>query len=83
MRRWRRRSSSLPLPCARVTVLPLTGWLEESLRVTVIVEVVEPSATTEAGLALTVDALALTVPTVKFTGAVWVTVTVSVVSFAV
>ena len=40
---------------ARVTVLPETGLELASLSVTVIVEVVLPSATTEAGLALTVD----------------------------
>jgi hypothetical protein len=38
--------------------------------VTVIVEVVDPSAMTEVGLALTVEAVALTGPAVKFTEAV-------------
>ena len=65
------------------TVLPLTAWLNESKRVTVMVEVVEPSATTDAGLALTVDAPALTGPTVDVTVAVCVTVIESVVSVAV
>jgi len=60
----------LPLPAVSETVFPLTGWLNPSMRVTVTVEVVAPSAITEVGLALTVDALALTVPTVKFTVAV-------------
>ena len=60
----------LPLPGVSVTVFPLTGWLKGSNRVTVMVEMVDPSATTEVGLALTVDAVALTAPTVKFTVAV-------------
>jgi len=63
--------------------LPLTGLLFASNSVTVMVEVVEPSAVTEAGLALTVDALALTVPTVKVTAAVGVMVMLSLVSLAV
>ena len=54
----------LPDPCASVTVFPLTGLSLTSLRVTVIVEVVEPSATTEVGLALTVEWPALAVPPV-------------------
>jgi hypothetical protein len=61
----------LPAPCDRVTVLPLTGLLFASKSVTVIVEVVVPSAVTEAGLALTVDLAALTAPAVKVTVAVW------------
>ena len=73
----------LPVPCERVTVLPLTGWLFASIRVTVIVEVVEPSAVTEVGLALTVDLVALAGPATKLTVAVCVIVTLSVVSFAV
>ena len=40
---------------ARVTVLPETGFEFASLRVTVTVEVVLPSARTEVGLATTVD----------------------------
>ena len=40
---------------ASVTVLPETGFEFTSFRVTVTVEVVLPSATTEVGLALTVD----------------------------
>jgi hypothetical protein len=54
----------LPLPAASVTVLPLTGLLPASSSVTVIVEVVEPSAATDVGLALTVDFDALTDPVV-------------------
>jgi hypothetical protein len=50
----------LPAPWASVTVLPVTGLLFASNRVTVIVEVVEPSAITEAGLGFTVDVEALT-----------------------
>jgi len=73
----------LPVPAARVTVLPLTGLLLPSLSVTVIVEAVEPSATTDAGLAATVDFDALTTPSVKVTEAVGVTVIESVVSVAV
>ena len=72
-----------PLPLARVTVLPETGFELASLSVTVRVEVVEPSATIEAGAALTVDCAAVTGPAVKVTVAVWVTVTESVVSVAV
>jgi hypothetical protein len=49
-----------PLLLASVTVLPLTGLLYASMSVTVIVEVVAPSAGTEVGLAVTVDADALT-----------------------
>ena len=73
----------LPDPCASVTVFPLTGLSFTSFRVTVIVEVVEPSATTEVGLALTVEWLALTDPAVKVTVAVWLMVTESVASVAV
>ena len=54
-----------------------------SLSVTVIVEVVLPSASTEPGEAPTVDWAAVTCPAVKVTVVVWVTVTVSVVSVAV
>jgi len=60
----------LPVPCERVTVLPLTGLLFTSSRVTVIVEVVEPSAVTEVGFAVTVDFVPLTGPGVKVTEAV-------------
>jgi hypothetical protein len=73
----------LPLPAVSETVLPLTGWLLPSKSVTVIVEVVVPSAVTDVGFALTVEAVALTVPAEKFTVAVCVIVTLSVVSFAV
>ena len=60
----------LPIPCARDTVLPLTGLLFASLSVTVIVEVDVPSAVTEVGLAATVDVPAFTAPAVKVTAAV-------------
>src|SRR5215471_14175467 len=49
---------------ARVTVLPETGLLFASFKVTVIVEVVVPSAATEAGDGETVDTLAETAPAV-------------------
>src|SRR5213593_2309145 len=73
----------LPLPAVSDTALPLTGLLLMSLRVTVIVDVVDPSAGTDVGLALTVDVPALTVPAVNVTVAVWVIVMASVVSVAV
>jgi hypothetical protein len=73
----------LPVPCDKVTVFPLTGLLCASWSVTVMVEVVEPSAVTEVGLALTVDVPAFTAPAVKVTVAVWVMVTLSVLSVAV
>ena len=73
----------LPLPAANETVLPLTGWLLPSKSVAVIVEVVVPSAVTDVGLALNVDALALTAPAVKLTAAVCVTVMLSALSVAV
>ncbi len=63
--------------------MPETGFDWPSFSVTVTVEVVAPSAVTEAGAALTVDCAALTGPTVKVTNAVWVTTTESVVSVAV
>jgi len=68
---------------ASVTVLPETGLLLASLRVTVMVEVVDPSAGTADGEGVTVDCAALTVPAVNVTVAVCVTVTLSVVSVAV
>ncbi len=50
----------------RVTVLPLDGLLLASLRVTVIVEVVELFATTDTGAATTVELAAeATVPGVS------------------
>src|SRR5262249_30337111 len=52
----------LPLPAVSETVLPAMRLLNASLSVTVIVEVDIPSATTEVGLATTLDATALTVP---------------------
>ena len=73
----------LPVPCARVAALPLTGLLFASLSVTVIVEVVAPSAVTDVGLAVTVDVPAVTAPAVNVTAAVWAMVTLSVVSVAV
>ena len=72
-----------PPALASVTVLPATGFDCASLSVTVTVEVVEPSAVTDAGAAATVDCAAVTAPAVKVTDAVWVTVTESVVSVAV
>ena len=74
---------TVPSVPARLTVLPGTGLLLPSRRVTVIVELATPSATTEVGLAVTVEAVADTVPTVKVTAAVCVTVIASVVSVAV
>ena len=58
-----------PPPFASVTVLPAIRCDCASLSVTVIVEVVAPSATTEPGAALTVDWAAVTGPTVKVTDA--------------
>jgi hypothetical protein len=66
-----------------VTVFPLTGLLLLSNKVTVIVEVVTPSAVTDVGLAVTVDFVALTGPGVNVTEAVWVMLMLSVLSFAV
>ncbi len=66
-----------------VTVFPDTRLELESFKVTVIEEVLEPSAVTEAGAALTVDRAALTAPAVKLTAAVWTTVIESLESFAV
>jgi hypothetical protein len=63
--------------------LPLTGLLFASRRVTVIVEVATPLATTVAGLAVTVEVVADTAPAVKVTEAVGVIVMESVVSVAV
>ena len=73
-----------PAPWPSVTVLPDTGLPLASLRVTVTVEVVDPSAVTELGLAETVDWAAVTGPGVKVTVAVWVmTRLLSLVSVAV
>jgi hypothetical protein len=47
------------------------------------VEVVEPSAVTDVGLAATVDTDALAAPAMNVTLADWLTVTESVVSVAV
>lgn len=46
----------------RVTVLPETGFPFASFKVTVIVEVVLPSAATDVGESLTVETVALTAP---------------------
>jgi hypothetical protein len=59
--------SVAPREEANVTVLPLTGLLFASRNVTVIVDVVVPSAVTVVGLAVTVDVLADTAPTVHVT----------------
>ena len=70
-----------PAPCASATVLPATGLLLPSLTVTVIVEVVLPSATTNDG-----DALTLELPASideKATCAVWLSAVASVESVAV
>ena len=73
----------LPVAAVKVMVFPEMGLLLESSRVTVIVEVVTPSAGTEVGLATTVDLDAEAAPK-NVTVAVWVIVTVPpVVSFAV
>jgi len=68
---------------ARVTVLPLTALPLTSFNVTVMVEVVLPSATTLVGKAVTVDCAAVTAPAVKVTLAVWVRVNESELSVAV
>ena len=75
--------SRAPREDVRVTVLPLTGLLLASHKVTVMVEVATPSPVTVAGLAVTVDVVADTAPAVNVTEAVCVTVTLSVVSVAV
>lgn len=77
--------TGLPGPevLASVTVLPEIAALLESFTITVIVEVVEPSAATEVGEADTVELAALTAAERKVTVAVCVTVTLSVVSVAV
>jgi hypothetical protein len=75
--------STTPRDEVRVTVLPATGLLFASRKVTVIVELTRPSAVTLAGLAVTLEAVAETMPAVKVTAAVCVIVMVSVVSVAV
>ncbi|MCX5875356.1 MAG: hypothetical protein NT087_03470 [Deltaproteobacteria bacterium] len=52
----------LPDPAVSDTVLPETGLPKLSFKVTVTVEVVVPSAVTDVGLAVTVEAVALTEP---------------------
>ena len=59
-----------PPDLASVTVLPGTTFDWASLSVTVTVDVVLPSASTEPGAALTVDWAAVGVPGVKVTVAV-------------
>jgi len=56
-----------PLVFARLTVFPATGLPFASFSVTVIAEVVVPSATTEVGNAVAVDWLALTAPAAMVT----------------
>ena len=72
-----------PPDFASVTVLPETGFHSNRAASTVRVDVALPSAVTEAGAALSVEWPAVTEPAVKVTVAVWVTVTLSVVSVAV
>jgi putative transposon-encoded protein len=72
-----------PEPAARVTVLPDTGLPAESFKVTVIVEIVAPSAVTLVGEAATVETVADTVPPWKVIDGAWVMVVESVVSVAV
>ena len=55
----------LPEPAASVTVLPETGLPLVSFNVTVTVELVEPSATTDDRDADTVDCVAVGVPAVE------------------
>ena len=50
--------------------MPLTGLLFASSKVTEMVDVDEPSAAIDVGLALTVDLAALTAPAVNVTCAV-------------
>src|SRR3954452_1596299 len=59
-----------PPDFASVTVLPATVFEFESRRVTVMVALALPSATTDAGEALTVDCAAVGTPSVKTTVAV-------------
>jgi hypothetical protein len=54
----------------RVTVFPETTFEFTSFKVTVMVDVVVPSAVIEVGLALTVDCAAVGVPAVKVTESV-------------
>jgi hypothetical protein len=75
--------SAAPRDDAKLTIFPLIGLPLASSNVTVIVDVATPSAVTVAGLALTVETVADTGPAVNVTEAVWVIVTVSVVSTAV
>ena len=56
----------LPGPWSSEIALPATGWPEASFSVTVIVDVVELSATRLVGLAVTVETDAEAGPTPKF-----------------
>ena len=62
--------AGVPDVLASVTLLPETGLPFASFKVTVIVEMVKPSATTDVGDATTVDVPALTEPATKVTVAV-------------
>ncbi len=75
--------SAAPRDDAKLTIFPLIGLPLASRNVTVIVDVAIPSAVTVTGLALTVETVTDTGPAVNVTEAVWVIVTVSVVSTAV
>ena len=59
--------TDLPAPWAKVTVLPATGAPPSSFRVTVTVEVVAPSAGTDAGETATSDSRADTDAAVNVT----------------
>jgi hypothetical protein len=70
----------LPLAAARDTVSPTTGVLLAFKSVTVIVEVVAPSAATDVGLAVTVEFVALVTVVVVVVGLVKATATVGVMT---
>jgi hypothetical protein len=76
------RAGDAPAPCASEIAFPATGWPVPSRSVTVIVEVVELSASSDVDDALTDDTVGETGPTPKLTPAVWVSVVESVVSVA-
>src|SRR4051812_28118255 len=73
----------LPAAAASVTVLPLSGGPKASRIVAVTVEVVVPSAVSEAGEAARLEPLGEAGPAVKSTSAVSVIASESVVSVAV
>jgi hypothetical protein len=56
---------AVPEVRARLTALPLTGFPLASFNVTVIVDVVDPSAVTDDGLAATTEVPAFTAPAVE------------------